>query len=410
MLKEKIQSYTLYSEVKIEESKIVSFNKYDKRSNSFRVYKDGFAGIYFQYGNVSDEEGFKKAEENLELKRPYEFDLETGKRSRDLTEEILTDAELISITKKALSYLKRKYPDFIYSGHAGTITSEYSMTNSKDLDYFAKDGYNTISIEYKHKDSKELMDGYFTTSLRKFKIRTFYKMADNYLENYQKQVPLPKECIIMKTYYDFTNMLRTSLDAEKLKLGTSLLSGKVGQKIFSDDLTVLHNVTDKDSWMDPFWDGEGVVNKGDRVFFIKNGKILRGYADKKTAKKYRVRATGSAHFDFADIPSNGRLCFTLKIGKKSARELLGGKLAIIPVLYSGGGFKEEGEYKMPVHVAFLTDGEKILGRVPPFTMSSSMFDMFGKDFIGVAKHNKILNDKCMLVKMKAEELSSAVQN
>ena len=107
MLKEKMISYTKYSEAAFQESQIISFNKYDKQSNSFRVYKDGFAGIYFQFGKVDDKEGYKKAEDNLELKRPYPFDLESGKRSRDKTEVILSDQEILKTAKKVLSYLKK---------------------------------------------------------------------------------------------------------------------------------------------------------------------------------------------------------------------------------------------------------------------------------------------------------------
>lgn len=94
----------------------------------------------------------------------------------------------------------------------------------------------------------------------------------------------------------------------------------------------------------------------------------------------------------------------IKITRKTAKELLNGRLAIIPVQSNGDGFKEKGEYTMPVQIGLLTDGEKILGRVPPFTMSSNMFDMFGKDFIGVAKHSKIFNNKCILIKMDAGKI------
>ena len=96
---------------------------------------------------------------------------------------------------------------------------------------------------------------------------------------------------------------------------------------------------------------------------------------------------------------------TLKIGNKSIKELLNGKLGIIPVQAYGGGFKEKGEYTMPVQIGLLTDGEKILGRVPPFTISTNVFDMFGKDFLGVAKFNKeIFNDKVMLFKCRVGKL------
>ena len=52
----------------------------------------------------------------------------------------------------------------------------------------------------------------------------------------------------------------------------------------------------------------------------------------------------------------------------------------------------------------LTDGGKILGRLPPFTMRSNLFDMFGKDFIGASKHTDIWNKEMLLVKMEAGKL------
>ena len=59
-----------------------------------------------------------------------------------------------------------------------------------------------------------------------------------------------------------------------------------------------------------------------------------------------------------------------------------------------------GDFAMPVQCALLSDGEKILGKLPPFTMSSNLFDMFGKDFIGVGCDNPIYNDKQILFRVK----------
>ena len=67
-------------------------------------------------------------------------------------------------------------------------------------------------------------------------------------------------------------------------------------------------------------------------------------------------------------------------------------------------FKEDGTYAMPVQASYLTDGEKILGLLPPFTMRSNMFDMFGKDLIGVSKYTKIWNKNMILVKMERGKL------
>ena len=153
-----------------------------------------------------------------------------------------------------------------------------------------------------------------------------------------------------------------------------------------------------------FWDADGIVHKGDKLCYIKNGKILRGFADKRIAAKYGVECTGSAHHEYSDIPHNGWVNFRITPVQKTPKEILDGRLAVLPVQYSGGGFSDTGEYAMPVQMAYLTDGEKILGRLPPFTMRSNMFAMFGKDFIGVAKYMTLWNASMMLVKMEAGKL------
>ena len=407
MTKEKYISINTYSTVKLEENKIISFNKYDKLTQSFRVYKDGFVGVHYQQGKMSDKEGYALAEKNLELKRPYPFKLEDGKRSRDKKRKVLSDVELMAKAKIVLDYLTKNYPNFTFGGMLYAQTATQAQKNSVGMDYSTTDGHNGIEISFKHKKSKDIYNGYFSINMRTWSTKTFKDIADNYLANYETKAKFPKECIIMMAPWEFNSKLVQSLDAESLALGTSLLSGKVGQKVFSDKFTLLHNVSDAKMWMNTFWDADGIVHKGDKLTYIKNGKILRGYADKRIAQKYNVECTGSASHDWTDIPHNGWMSGSIATTGKSPKEILqaaGKQYAILPVLYSGGGFKEDGTYAMPVQASYLTDGEKILGMLPPFTMRSNMFDMFGKDFIGVSKFTKIWNKDMMLVKMERGKL------
>lgn len=405
MHREKITSTNISSSVDVQENQIIGFNKSSSLNYSFRVYKDDKCGYYYYMGQISDEEGYKNAEKNLELNRPYPFEIEGGVRHRDKLETLPTDAELMNITKRCLSYLKKNFPDYTFAGAAATIIHTMKQENDVGMDYSTRDGHTSIQFEFKHKDSKDISDGYFTYNDRKFKMSKFKKIASGWLSSFNKMVEMPEECIIMDQYYGYTGKLKDALDVEKLKLGTSILTDKIGTKTFADNLTVFHDTSDKESWMNAFWDGDGTVPHKDKVYFIKNGKILRGYADKKTAKKYKVKPVpGSAYINYADIPGNGGINLSLKIENKTAKELLNGRLAIIPIQSSGGGFKEKGEYTMPVQIGLLTDGEKILGRVPPFTISTNMFDMFGKDYIGVAKRNELYNNKVLLFKAQKGNL------
>lgn len=48
----------------------------------------------------------------------------------------------------------------------------------------------------------------------------------------------------------------------------------------------------------------------------------------------------------------------------------------------------------------LCDGEKLIGSLPEFTIKGSIFDIFGKDFIGVPSDNAVFEDKHVIMKME----------
>ena len=111
MERELITSEYSYREVKIEETKIKTFSKDDRMNRSFRVYDGGYAGIQFVQGSADEDTCYKKAQDNLILKRPYKFPLETGVRHRDKTEREYSDKELMEIAREAVTHLEKNYPD-----------------------------------------------------------------------------------------------------------------------------------------------------------------------------------------------------------------------------------------------------------------------------------------------------------
>jgi len=400
-MREKMVHEVVTSQIKYEESKLLSFHKSSTDTTSYRVYEDGKVGIHYQVGEMSDEEGFALAEENLKVRpRPYPFTLETGKRSRNKTEREVTDRELMDIAKECMTYLCETYPQFVYT--AGFDQSKVTdiQTNDAGMEYSNVDCSVNVSIVFKHVDSKDIMDGSFSFSLRDFDKKIFTDMADNYLANYEKEVELPEEIIIDTQYYGFLGILNSNLDGESIALKTSLLSEKVGEKVFSEDFTLIHDVSDEECWFNRFWDGDGCVTENDKRVFIDKGVVLTGYADKKNADKYKIPHTGNAYMSMADIPGAGGLNLRIERSEKTVKELLNGRYCVIPVMYSGGGFADNGDYTMPIQCAMLSDGEKILGKLPPFTMVSNMWDMFGRDFIGVGSDKPIFNDKQILFRVK----------
>ncbi|MCM1055350.1 MAG: metallopeptidase TldD-related protein [Bacteroides sp.] len=405
-MKEKFTFTETLSEVKIQENKAVSFDRVNSVTHSFRVHSGGYLGVYYHAGEISDGAGYARAEENLKLKRQYKFDLETGVRSRDKTERIFTDRELLDMTKEAVEHICRKYPSFALNGGFRQTISESRMENERGLSYSNKDCTLNAGLSFKHKDSKNIRDGGFNLAQRDYELKKLYDMADNYLSAFETVKPMPEEIIVQMQYYSLLEKLTEALNAESMCLGTSSLSGRIGERVFNKDFTLRHDVSDEECWHTDFFDGEGVTLKDDRLTYIENGVLLRGYADKKIAEKYGVEPTGSAWESYTDIPSNGDVNLRIDRSGKTVKELLNGRLTVVPVSYSGGGFNDKGEYVMPVQLGYLCDGERFLGRLPEFTLTSNMYDMFGDDFIGVGKDKPVFEDKQILVRMRLGKVNT----
>ena len=268
MNRQKITTTFNYSEVEIEETKIKAFNKDSRESRSYRVFDGEYAGTQYVEGKSDDEEGYREAEKNLALKRPYKFPLETGSRHRDKSESECSDKELMDIARQALEYLKAHHPDFVMKGTVSSSRRSTAMENDLGLDLSNTDFTVSIDLMFRHKDSKDIMDGWFSIGQRTFDFKKFTDMADNYLTNFTNKVELPEELIIQTQYYSYLRKMYEILDAENIALGTSLLSGKIGEKVFADSFTLTHDVSDEETWNTPFFDGEGVTLDGDSCTYI----------------------------------------------------------------------------------------------------------------------------------------------
>jgi PmbA protein len=328
----------------------------------------------------------------------YEL-LETGTRARDKRERVLTDRELQSKAENCIKYLNETYPKFRCKIRFTGTEYDRRTINDLGMDYRSQDYAVGISGSFKHCDSKNIDDGYFEFNMRDFDEKVFRQVADDYFGQYEVMKEIPEEVILDVTYYGLVGFFSQHLNGEELARGTSLLTGKIGEKLFSDDFTLIHDATDEEAWFNTFWDGDGCVFENDKLVLVENGVLKTGYADKKTAREYNIPHTGPAYDSFSDIPGVGGLNLRIARSGKTVKELLDGRLCVVPVDFTSSGFNEKGEYTMLIQNSLLFDGEKVLGRLPEFKIVSTVFDMFGKDFIGVSSDRPIYYDKQLLVRV-----------
>lgn len=94
--------------------------------------------------------------------------------------------------------------------------------------------------------------------------------------------------------------------------------------------------------------------------------------------------TGAASGAYDDIPTLSGTSLRFVIDSDDVKAALDGQMAVLVVVSSGGDFTPDGSFAAPVQVSFLFDGERIIGKLPEFTMRSNLYKMLGEDYIGTS--------------------------
>lgn len=393
----------------ISESKIDSVKLKDVTKKGARVYENGVVGAYGGVGDVSEEELIKGARENLKNEIPYSCKLsENVDISLDASEKIIDDKDFVREGENLLEKLSKENSDFIFSNKIRLMERSVSLANSKNLNLKYKDKAISAEIIFKEKTSANIFDGFVGYMGRGYDRNDFIQFSNSILEGYRNIVSLPqkKKMPVAVSINDegsiFLQKFLSDLQGTKFMMGGSLFSDKLGKQVFNKNFTLYQTRNPKNVYLEPFFDAEGVVNEDYIYPLIEEGVIKSPYTDKKTALEFNIKNTGAASSTYDGIPQLGSVSLAIKPGAKSIKDLFAGDVGILVYITSGGDFTSSGEFSAPVQLAFLYDGEKILGRLPELQISSNVYKMFNEDFRGYSsdvafKHS---NDSLLVTEME----------
>lgn len=380
---------------RVQASQIDAVRVKDIVKKGVRVYEGGKIGISGAIGNTAESILLENAVQNLSTGIDYPYPLSQDKPDhRNYNEEPMSSQELLAHAESVLATLREEYPDFSFSEFISTTELNYQMRNSEGLDLEYKDAYFTLNLILKEKKTANLFDGAVVCESRRFDPERFWTFNRAFLEAYRNKVELPEgEILPIFTLGTDTllGFLTRSLNGERYATGSSIFSSKIGQQLFSDRVTLELN-RDPRNYFHPFFDMEGVVLPQDCIPLIEKGKLARVLTDKKTAHLYNLEHTGAATGEYDDLPSidgsrYASLPLTFRTDARDIPVALQGKPAIFAFVSSGGDFTPDGSFAAPVQIGFLFDGERIIGKLPEFTMRSHLSKMLGEDYIGTFDNN-----------------------
>ncbi|MCQ4925184.1 metallopeptidase TldD-related protein [Tissierella carlieri] len=406
MIKEKYIKNLKEISINILQSNIKSVRKKDITKTGFRVYENGFVGIAGAVGKVDELELEKRAIENLRLEIPYPYEPSTNLVKKvDYRKETLSHEEFVKEVEELLEILKKEFPDFIFSNNIYIKDFETKLINNKGIDLTHIDRVVVASIVIKEKNSVNVFDALSTYIDREYSRDKILNNIRGMLTAYKNKIELPskgKQPVVFIADDGLTLMkIVEEMNGYKVGTGASLFKDFIGEKKFSDKFTLYQSAEEEELSGVEFFDAEGVVNPDYKYTLIENGRIITPYTDKKTASQFNLPLTGSASAEYDKVPSLAPRNLVVKSSDKTLKELLNGRLGIAVLIASGGDFTQEGVFGTPVQLAFLTDGEKLLGRLPELTISGELYSMFGDDFVGKSQ-DKLLGQKAIVFNLDVD--------
>ena len=384
-IKETQHSVTL----NVTAGRIDSFREVERTTGTVRVYENGFIGVAGCLGEPDEEELTKKAVEALAFGIPYPEALEGALEMEELhDEEIIPIPEFIPTMQAFLDRLGELCPKFALSNKIALSYNRSEYENSKGRRLVCSGRQLSIALIVQNRGSGNLFDTFLAWSGDRFDeeelLAEFKKEYDAFYT--PADIEPCRVPVLMEPMTLFGSYMRHFI-GDMYAAGASLLTGKLGEKVFSDKLTVKDDMDPATAHGVCFFDAEGCVADDKRPALIENGVLKGLLTTKKTAAAYGLPNLGTASAAYDGVPDLGFHGFYLEPTAKTRKELLPGK-AILALVASGGDATPDGRFATPVQMAYLMEDGELVGRLPDINISGSFFDLLGKDYVGSVRYNE----------------------
>lgn len=386
MEKEFIRETNHSVSLNITAGKVDSFRETEKTTGTVRVYENGFIGVAGCLGEPDWDELTKRAVEALEFKIPYPCALEGALDERiTLDDEIIPIPEFIHTIQRFLDRLGELCPRFAFSNKINLVSRKTEYRNSHGRHLVSSGSTLEIGLLAQNRGSGNLFDAFFVWDGNEYDEE---KLLSYFKEQYDAffvpaEIESGRYPVLFMPGYIMPRLFTQFMD-DMYASGVSLVSGKFGEKLFSDKLTFGDDMNPASHPAACFFDAEGCVSENYRPLLIENGVLKGILTTKKTAENYGLPNFGNADAAYDGTPGIGFHNFYFDPTAKSLAELLPEK-AIFAAIPDGGDMTPAGHYATPVQLAYLMENGRIIGRLPDLNVSGEFFDILGKDYIGTVK-------------------------
>lgn len=390
MVREVLTARVQESTLAVRAGEIESVRRADVTRTGLRLYDGAAIGVA---GGLGDPDlGQLEARARDALAAGIAYGARPGRESTR-REEIRADLEgvdaLLAETEAVLAHARDAHPDLIFFNMVKAARHEVRLENDTGLD-LAHVGHSfQVALLYKERGSHHILDGQVVTHGTRWDRDAYLAMLDATCEAFRTPAALPPGEVLPVVLPATSGLAKPldwfarHLDGRAFASGASPLAELAGEAAFSPEFTLVQS-RHPDDGAGAFFDAEGVWSPGDRVPLIDAGTLVGPFTDRRTAHAHDLPLTGAAAGPHDGVPQLAAPMLVARPGTRSVAEILDGHLAVYVAISSGGDTSATGDWAAPVQQAFLTDGTRLLGRLPELALRGNLFRMLGDDLLGVS--------------------------
>ena len=228
----------------ITDGKVDSYRVKDETQSTVRVYENGKIGVAGALGDVDLASLETQAVAKLGDGIPYPCKMNKGvKKSILRTKAVVDEKDIMRVSKRLAGKVAKACPRFLVNGKTQAAKHAGTYKNSQGTELAYESNAFQFFLQVKDRDSSNIADAYYGANFSRYGAATEKKIVQDVKTLHDaffgEKVTLPngKYPMIVAPYDVLGNMLKDVV-AEYYVSGGSLFSGKLGEKIFNENLSV----------------------------------------------------------------------------------------------------------------------------------------------------------------------------
>ncbi len=380
--------------ISFENNKLKSVYTKSIRGIGLRVIKDGRIGFSSTTDFRDPGRLVTNAIESAKFGQEARFGFQPNSEFKSVT---LFDEDVenyhvekgIQIGKEAIDRVLSVNPDYECGVSIGKGASKSHLINSSGLDVSSRSTSFGTSIDILLVKDKGLLwvgEGESSAKLsdnlceQVAKALHDLKLAENEVDISTGSYPV---VFTSKAIGTLLSTFETGCNGKMVQKGVSPLTGKLGQKIIDERISIYDDPTIDYADGSYAFDDEGVSARRTPLF---ESGVLKNYIfDLQTAGIMNTKSTGNGTRSFASQPSPGNSNVVVESGDMKFEDMIKDmKHGVLVDQVLGGGQSNilAGEFSVNIDLGYLVENGEIVGRVKDCMVAGNVFDVFN-NIIGI---------------------------